>query len=119
MRRFSTCAVRHAMSANEHFIRSRSFSGWTHTSLGSRPTASPKKRHLGAVQLTFDVDHNALEARDLPLRTDRASACGGARSRESGETYRSATFLGRSVAALERFTPPEQPAGPPDREPRM
>src|SRR5260370_28923920 len=90
------------MSANEHFIRSRSFSGWTHTLLVSRPTASPKKRHLGAVQLTFDVDHNALEARDLPLRMDRESACGGARSRESGKTYPGATFLGPSVAASER-----------------
>ena len=29
------------MSDNEHFIRSRSFSGWTHTLLVSRATASP------------------------------------------------------------------------------
>src|SRR5216683_975045 len=115
MRRFTMRTERPSTSANEHFIRSRSFSGWTHTWLVSRPTASPKERHLGAVQLTFDVDHNALEARDLPLRMDRESAGGGARSRESGETYRGATFLGPSVAASERFTPPEQPARPHDR----
>src|SRR5260370_41555185 len=67
MRRFSTCAERPSIFANEHFIRSRSFSGWTHTSLVSRATASPKKRHVGAVQLTFDVDHNALEGPGFAL----------------------------------------------------
>jgi hypothetical protein len=41
------------MSNNEHFIRSRSFSGWTHTLLVSRATASPRKRHPGSVRLTL------------------------------------------------------------------
>src|ERR1700732_5213976 len=48
--RFSICAERPSLSANEHFIRARSFSGWTHTLLVSRATASPRKRHRGAVR---------------------------------------------------------------------
>jgi hypothetical protein len=39
--RFSICADRPSMFDNEHFIRSRSFSG-THTLLVSRATASPR-----------------------------------------------------------------------------
>ena len=37
------CNERPSMSDNEHFIRSRSFSGWTHTLLVSRSTASPRE----------------------------------------------------------------------------
>src|SRR6202022_3234991 len=45
------------MSDNEHFIRSRSFSGWTHTLLVSRATASPRKRPLSG---TADLDVDDL-----------------------------------------------------------
>jgi hypothetical protein len=40
--RFSISAEGPPLSANEHFIRSRSFSGWTHTLLVSRRAASPR-----------------------------------------------------------------------------
>jgi hypothetical protein len=43
------------MSDNEHFIRSRSFSGWTHTLLVSGATASPWKRpRSGPADLEVD-----------------------------------------------------------------
>ena len=57
------------MFDNEHFIRSRSFSGWTHTLLVSRATASPWKRPLRSADL--DVDDlwrpltEGFDARDL------------------------------------------------------
>jgi hypothetical protein len=39
--RFSIWAERPSLSANKHFMCSRSFSGWTHTLLVSPATASP------------------------------------------------------------------------------
>jgi hypothetical protein len=78
VRRFSISTERTSMSDDKHFIRSRSFSGWTHTLLVWRPTASPKKRHVGAARLTFDVDHHALEgpgfAREKLLSGERECA---------------------------------------------
>jgi hypothetical protein len=44
------------MFDNEHFIRSRSFSGWTHTLLVSRATASPREVPPFIGPADLDVD---------------------------------------------------------------